>query len=68
MVRRSSEEGHPALIDLRQLAQELYYTARAFRIFTMRRRAVSSDRALTLLSLTADELRSKLSRNEALLE
>jgi uncharacterized protein len=59
-ILRSSQEGHPALLDLRRLADELYYTARAFRVFTVERREVDAARMLALLSLTAGELRARL--------
>ncbi|HEU4451634.1 MAG TPA: HD domain-containing protein [Longimicrobium sp.] len=66
-VYRLTDEGRAGLIDLPRLADELYYTARAFRVFTVERRAVDADRVLALLAHTADELRERLESGEALL-
>ena len=59
-VHRLTDEGRAGLIGLPQLSDELYYTARAFRVFTLDRRPVDERRMLALLSLTADELRARL--------
>jgi hypothetical protein len=59
-VHRLTDEGRAGLIGLPQLADELYYTARAFRIFTVERRSVTAERMLALLALPADELRARL--------
>jgi len=59
-VHRLTDEGRAGLIDLPQLSDELYYTARAFRIFTLQRRDVDPRTMLGLLSLTADELRARM--------
>jgi HD superfamily phosphohydrolase len=66
-MHRLTDEGRAGLIDLPRLADELYYTARAFRIFTVERRTIAPDRALALLSLTADQLAAKMSGGAALL-
>jgi hypothetical protein len=66
-LHRLTDGGRAGLIDLPRLADELYYTARAFRIFTVERRTIAPDRALALLSLTADELAVKLGGGAALL-
>ncbi|CAN5418565.1 hypothetical protein BH24GEM3_BH24GEM3_25750 [soil metagenome] len=54
-------EGHAGLIDLPRVADELYHTARVFRVFTMERRELSAERIHPLLRLTAAELRQRLS-------
>jgi HD superfamily phosphohydrolase len=59
-VHRLTDEGRAGLIDLPQLSDELYYTARAFRIFTLDRRMVDPRKMLGLLSLSADEMRARL--------
>ena len=59
-VHRLTDEGRAGLIGLPQLSDELYYTARAFRVFTVERRAVPAAGMLALLSLTAGELRARL--------
>jgi HD superfamily phosphohydrolase len=59
-VHRLTDEGRAGLIGLPQLSDELYYTARAFRVFTLGRARVDERRMLALLSLTADGLRARL--------
>jgi uncharacterized protein len=59
-VHRLTDEGSAGLIDLPRLADELYYTARAFRIFTTGRRTIDPEPVLALLSHSADELRARL--------
>jgi uncharacterized protein len=59
-VQRLTDEGRAGLIGLPQLADELYYTARAFRVFTVERRTIPAAAMLALLSLSADELRARL--------
>ncbi|HLM69601.1 MAG TPA: HD domain-containing protein [Longimicrobium sp.] len=66
-VQRLEDEGRSGLIDLPRVAYELYYTARAFRIFTTERRTVSEKSILPLLSLDAAALRERLAQPEALL-
>lgn len=66
-LHRLTDQGRAGLIDLPRLADELYYTARAFRIFTVERRTIAPERALALLSLGADDLRRKLEEGGALL-
>jgi len=66
-LHRLTDEGRAGLIDLPRLADELYYTARALRIFTVERRSIAPDRALALLSLSAEELAGKLEGGGALL-
>jgi HD superfamily phosphohydrolase len=59
-VQRLTASGRSGLIDLPRVADELYYTARVFRVFTEGRRAVSAARVLGLLALTAPELSARL--------
>jgi HD superfamily phosphohydrolase len=66
-VHRLTDEGRAGLIDLPRLADELYYTARAFRLFTTERRTVAAEPVLALLAHTADELRERLESGERLL-
>ncbi|HYJ80103.1 MAG TPA: HD domain-containing protein [Longimicrobiaceae bacterium] len=66
-VHRLRDEGRAGLIDLPRLADELYYTARAFRLFATERRTVAPEKMLALLALTADELRARLNAGTALL-
>lgn len=66
-VHRLTDEGRAGLIGLPQLADELYYTARAFRVFTTERRSIPAARMLALLSLPADALRARLEDSGALL-
>jgi hypothetical protein len=66
-VHRLTDEGRAGLIGLPQLADELYYTARAFRVFTVERRTVPAEGMLALLSLTAAGLRARLEEAGTLL-
>jgi hypothetical protein len=59
-VQRLDDEGRSGLIDLPRVADELYYTARAFRVFTTERRSVSPHAILALLALDAAALRARL--------
>ncbi len=49
-VRRLGREGIPGLIDLPKLAEELYRTARVFRLFTFDRRPLDPDWVLRRLA------------------
>lgn len=66
-VHRLTDEGRAGLIGLPQLADELYYTARAFRVFTTERRSIPAAPMLALLSLSADALRARLEDSGPLL-
>lgn len=66
-VHRLTEEGRAGLIDLPRVADELYYTARAFRAFTAERRTLPHDALLPVLSLTADEVRARLAASAPVL-
>ncbi len=59
-VQRLDERGRSGLIDLPRVADELYYTARAFRVFTVERRALDPARILPLLALDAGALAARL--------
>ena len=66
-VHRLTDQGRAGLIDLPRLADELYYTARTFRLFTVERRQVPENAMLSLLSLTPGELRARLAEGACLL-
>jgi hypothetical protein len=66
-VHRLTDDAHTGLIRLPQLADELYYTARTFRLFTVERRAVPAERLLSILALDAAELRARLESDAPLL-
>ena len=59
-VHRLTDEGRSGLIDLPRLADELYYTARTFRVFATGRRDVPAAPLLDLLALPAEALRRRL--------
>ncbi|HEX5724004.1 MAG TPA: HD domain-containing protein [Longimicrobiaceae bacterium] len=59
-VQRLTDGGRTGLIDLPRVADELYYTARAFRVFTVERRQLAPGPVLELLALSAPELRRRL--------
>ena len=66
-VMRLTETGTAGLIDLPRVSDELYHTARAFRVFTTERREVPEERVLSLLALSADDARARLAAPEPLL-
>jgi HD superfamily phosphohydrolase len=66
-LHRLTDEGRAGLIDLPRLADELYYTARAFRVFTVERRQVAGEKALALLSLSPAEVAARLESGAPLL-
>jgi len=59
-VQRLTASGSSGLIDLPRVADELYYTARVFRVFTEQRRTVDAARVLHLLALPAGQLSDRL--------
>ncbi|HEX8274624.1 MAG TPA: HD domain-containing protein [Longimicrobiaceae bacterium] len=59
-VQRLTEGGSAGLIDLPRVSDELYHTARVFRVFTAERREVAPGEVLPLLALPPAELRSRL--------
>ncbi|HEV2150109.1 MAG TPA: HD domain-containing protein [Longimicrobiaceae bacterium] len=60
-VERMTEGGTAGLIDLPRVSDELYHTARVFRVFATERREVSPEAVLPLLALPPAELRARLS-------
>jgi HD superfamily phosphohydrolase len=59
-VQRLDGQGRAGLIDLPRVSDELYYTARVFRLFTAERRAVPAAALLDVLSLPAEDARARL--------
>jgi uncharacterized protein len=59
-VQRLTESGRAGLIDLPRVADRLYHTARAFRVFTIGRRELAAEPLLELLCLSAGEARARL--------
>jgi uncharacterized protein len=59
-VQRLTEGGRAGLIDLPRVADELYHSARAIRIFTLRRAELAPARLLELLALPEDAARERL--------
>jgi HD superfamily phosphohydrolase len=66
-AQRLTETGRAGLIDLPRVSDELYHTARVFRVFTAERRQVSGDRLVEALSLPPAALRARLAEPEPLL-
>jgi HD superfamily phosphohydrolase len=66
-VQRLTESGSAGLIGLPLVSQDLYLSARAFRVFTMERREIHPDRLLPLLSMDAEAACARLAGPEALL-
>jgi uncharacterized protein len=65
-VQRLTRGGFAGLIDLPRVSEELYYSARAFRVFTLERRSLPADRTLALLRLPAAELERRLASSAPL--
>ena len=66
-VQRLTETGRAGLIDLPRVSDELYHTARAFRVFTTERRELDAERVLSVLALQPQPARRRLAEEEALL-
>jgi HD superfamily phosphohydrolase len=66
-VERLTEAGTAGLIDLPRVSDELYHTARAFRVLTVERTEMDADRVLSILALSADDARARLNAPEPLL-
>lgn len=59
-LQRLTESGRPGRIDLPRVSDQLYHSARVFRVFSMERRECDADPLLELLRLDAEELRERL--------
>jgi uncharacterized protein len=66
-AQRLTEGGRAGYIDLPRVSEELYHSARVFRVFTMERRDVPQEPLLRLLRLEADALQERLSASESVL-
>jgi len=66
-AQRLNESGRAGLIGLPRVADELYHTARVFRVFTVERRVLSPEKILPLLARSAEELRGRLAEPVPLL-
>jgi HD superfamily phosphohydrolase len=66
-AQRLTEGGRPGLIDLPRVSDELYHTARVFRVFTVEAREVDGAALLDALRLSAADLPERLAAPEALL-
>ena len=66
-AQRLTESGRAGYIDLPRVSDELYHSARVFRVFTTERRAVAAERIVGLLRLPADALEARLARTESIL-
>jgi hypothetical protein len=64
---RLTQGGRAGLIDLPRIADELYHSARVFRIFTTERREIDPAPVLELLRLSPGELERRLTRSQAIL-
>jgi HD superfamily phosphohydrolase len=59
-VQRLPESGHAGLIDLPRVADQLYHSARVFRVFTLERRAMDEDAVVEMLSQDPSILRDRV--------
>jgi uncharacterized protein len=65
---RLAGSGQAGLIDLPRVADELYRSARVFRVFTLERRQLAAAALLPLLQLSGAELSARLAESRSLLE
>jgi uncharacterized protein len=66
-TQRLTEGGRAGYIDLPRVSEELYHSARVFRVFTMARREIPPEPLLQLLRMEPDRLQEYLSAPEPLL-
>lgn len=66
-VQRLSDDGGRAGLHLPRVSDDLYLSARAFRIFTTERREIAEDRLIALLSMSEAEAEARLGHPEPLL-
>lgn len=66
-VRRLPESGYAGLIDLPRIADQLYHSARVFRVFTLDRRALDEHAIVELLSRNPDDLERSVRSGQPLL-
>jgi uncharacterized protein len=66
-VQRLEEGGWAGLIDLPRISEELYYSARVFRVFTVERRSISFESMLQLLRSDREEVKKRLETDDPLL-
>ncbi len=64
-TQRLTEGGWAGLIDLPRVSDELYHSARVFRVFTTERRHLPAERILPLLRLPAEAVSQQLASTEA---
>ncbi len=66
-VEQLTDRGWEGAINLPRLSDELYKSARRFRVFTIDRAPVPETAMLALVAMSADEVRARLERGAALL-
>lgn len=66
-IVRLEESGQAGFIDLPRISDELYHSARVFRIFTTERKQIPEAPMLALLTLSAGELAERLQSNQSIL-
>ena len=66
-IVRLDEGGQAGFIDLPRISDELYHSARVFRVFTAERTQIPEAPMLALLSLSAGELAERLQSNQPIL-
>ena len=64
---RLPESGHAGLIDLPRVADQLYHSARMFRIFSTERREVREDAMLDLFAGSASDLEARIQSTSRIL-
>lgn len=66
-IRRLTAEGWEGAVNLPKLSEELYRSARWLRVFTKARTQLDRSRVMNLASLSAEQVRTRLTRGELLL-
>ena len=65
-MERLTNEGRSGQFGLPRVADELYRSARRFRVFTARQPSRSVERVLSVITLPADEVKRRLKENAPL--
>ncbi len=66
-VRRVTAAGWEGVINLPRLSEEFYRSARWLRVFTSTRMAIDATKMMAMAKLSADDVRARVARGQALL-
>ena len=66
-MRRLTAAGWEGAINLPKLSEEFYRSARWLRVYTSPRMAIDATKMMALAKLSADDVRARVARGQALL-